>query len=569
MPYTLDNFTRQASPALLAQAQLLVSAAAVTNLEKMDIEWLAEVLDNANHFDVAIAVGPHGELLSTCSCGDEANDLCRHAVAVLLTGAADSEARRKPRAKARTQAAKAPGKNTVEGRLRTLLEAAPPAAVIDLLVSLAKTDKHLQSRIYIELGDIGDSLDTYTAAVKAALSPRGGQSAWSDAHKANAAATQVDMLLQRAVVKSASGEVDIAVRMALVVFEHIQGILERVHSSRPIQACAERAMALMQQALPQVSAETRAALVKSLVRSVTQAHYIGTARMQSIKRMLVDLVSTPAERAMVEPLLAPPSYRYGVSMRGEIWEAAVNDDFLLRYALIARLDGAQAAQAFAQENSRFMAMRALLLEDALARNNLHTAYELASEGLRLSDKAYLHNVADVYVAQLVTIAEKRGETPSDLYLRQFQREPDHEHWLRYKQSIPAKTWVKERTRALRAPDLPTQTLYMIYSTEEMWDKLMGLLKSQYFDQGSAITELQGHGPALAAACPTELAAWCARVVDTAIKRYAGQRDGYRDTATVLRLLAGAGLGEQAAAIAARLRAEYPTRDALLESLAGL
>ncbi len=569
MPYTLDNFTRQAPPALLAQAQALVSAAAVTNLEKMEIEWLADVLDNANRFDVAIAVGPRGELLSTCSCGDEAHDLCRHALAVLLTGVADSETRQKPRARVRAQPAKSPGKNTVEGRLRTLLEAAPPAAVLDLLVSLAKTDKHLQSRIYIELGDIGDSLDTYTAAVKAALSPRGGQSAWSDAHKANAAATQVDMLLQRAVVKSASGEVDIAVRMALVVFEHIQGILERVNSARPIQACAERAMALMQQALPQVSAETRTALVKSLVRSVTQAHYIGTARIQSIKRTLVDLVSTPAERALVEPLLAPPSHRYGANMRGEIWEAAVNNDFLLRYALIARLDGAQAAHSFAEENSRYMAMRALLLEDALARNDLNTAYELASEGLRLSEKAYLQNIADAYVAQLVAIAEKRGEAPSDLYLRQFQRQPDQEHWLRYKQSIPAKAWVKERTRALRKSQLPSRTLYMIYSTEEMWVKLMESLNRDYVSLSSVTSVLQSQGPALAAAVPTELAAWCTGVVDRTMKRFGANREVSRDTATVLKMMAGLGLGEQAATIAAHLRAEYPTRDALLEALTGL
>ena len=58
-------------------------------------------------------------------------------------------------------------------------------------------------------------------------------------------------------------------------------------------------------------------------------------------------------------------------------------------------------------------------------------------------------------------------------------------------------------------------------------------------------------------------------VDAAFKRYGVNREGFRETANVLRLLAGAGLGEHAAAIAARLRAEYPTRDALLEALTGM
>ena len=230
MSYTLDTFTKQVPPALLKQAQAHVADGQVHNLEQLESEWVAEVADGEQSYAVAVVVGPKRELLATCTCGDLEHDLCRHAVATLLAAGAQAQqaapARRKPGPK--PTGAKTPNKNTVAGRMREALNAAPHAALVELLIKISTRDKPMQNLIMMEVADVGESLESYRDAVKAALSPRGGRDAWFDARTLRTVEQQMRTLLERAEQSLTAGDVDKSLMMAVIVLEELARATDRV-----------------------------------------------------------------------------------------------------------------------------------------------------------------------------------------------------------------------------------------------------------------------------------------------------------------------------------------------------
>ncbi len=576
MPYTLDAFTRQVPPALLIQAQAHVAAGQVRNLEHVGIEWLADVVPAAGEsetYSVSVAVGPKGELLATCTCNDDENDLCRHAIAMLLEIVKQEPQAvtvAKPGAKARKPAeARKPAKTSAIGRLRTALEEAPHDTLVNMLIDVAKGDKHLQNHFFLQVVDVSASLETFDIALKQALSPRGGVNAWYDARSSKAAAKQVGILLDRAERAGTEGDIDKAMRMVLKVHEATMALLSRVTYCDPIESCADRALNSLVSQIGNVSAVVRREIFNSLVE--TGRAIAGNAAFGALglKKVLVALVTSPEEREIIQPLLKPPTVSRSYYAVSEEWDVIVNAHYVLQYVLAERLDGERAAEEFAADHIRFFDMRRILIEHAVARGDAKTIEKLAFEGLALSDKAKRAEASAYYRTQLLAIAPTLGAKLADVLLSEFFAKQTSENYLQYKSAVLEKEWHKARTRLLKDPKLQPDFAYFVYHMDEMWRELMDFLKKRISNPQYVIEALQYSGTHLVAAMPKEVADWCTLAIAHVERRKLTSHPQHVAVVGILKEMHKLGLHEQSAAIAARLRKEYANQASLITKLKDL
>lgn len=569
MPYTLDNFSNQVPPALLRQAQAHVAAGQVHNLEHLGIEWVADVgagTEGDEAHSVSVAVGPRGELLATCTCDDEENDLCRHAVATLLAAVKQEPtavANAKP-AKPAAKTARKPAKTTASGRLRAALEATPHAALVDLVMNLSKGDKLMQNQIMLEITDVGASTESYRASVKAALSPRGGISAWYQPRVVRAIAKQVDALIDRAEQAISQGDVDKAVPMALVVLEEVQITFAKVGSDADVDECADRAGEIVALNYGRLSEVTRGEVVQSLLHIVQGANR-REPRSIELCKILVEMVETPPVRSLVAPLLAPPPRDYYPFNYDEGWDDHANLYIGLQHRLIERLDGPAAAEEFARRNLRFYLMRNRLMEDAAKRKEWAIVKPLATEGLRLADQQR-HSLAQYYRKQIISAADARGNEESEQLLTDLlirQRVEDYALW---KASVPPNLWPTARANLFATGALRNDAAYAILVQEEAWDEMMAWALRNVMSPREVNFVLEKSGAELSGRFPDDVAKWCARVMEVMLDKYSANRNDYRNVAELLQRLKALGLEAQAKAQADLLREVYYSRPALLEEL---
>ncbi len=575
MPYYLDSFAKQAPPALLRAAMAHVAAGQVHNLERDGIEWLAEVADSSGGpYDVAVAIGPKGELLATCTCGDEEHDLCRHAVATLLAAGAREEAhaparsRAKTKAKSKVKKASKPAQDTPAGRLRAALDTASHDSLVNLMITLSKRDKVMQNLILLELTDVGASMESFRAAAKIAVHPPGGWQAWDDAKTLKVVAGQVDRLAERIELALIQGDVENAVRMTIIMLGEVVAAQVETPLFVDIGDSDEKLIAILGENIDILSPQARKETFNSLLR-VAQLAHMRDPRFVALVGFLAIMVETPAQRRAVEPLLAPtrfPDALHGPDVR---YDEYANHLLALHFGLIATMDGPEAAVNFARSNLRFIGMRSVLIEEARKREDWNTVNELAREGVRVCKANGVPEMVDFFSEMLIEAQSHSASQDVDPRLMKLQAYPTAANYQLWKASVPADSWPTARANLFAGNTLPLQVAYDILVAEEAWQDLINWALQNLTDMRNVSVLLHNHGAVLAARFPVEVARLCDEGIMSQVNKISPNRNDYRAVAALLERMKVLGLKEQARRAAQQLRAIYPNRPALLKEIVGI
>ena len=574
MSYTLDTFTKQVPPALLKQAQAHVADGQVHNLEQLESEWVAEVADGEQSYAVAVVVGPKRELLATCTCGDLEHDLCRHAVATLLAAGAREEAHAPARSRAKTKAkgkakkASKPAQDTPAGRLRAALDTASHDSLVNLLITLSKRDKVMQNLILLELTDVGASMESFRAAAKIAVHPPGGWQAWEDARTLKVVAGQVDRLAERIELALIQGDVENAVRMAIIMLGEVVAAQVETPLLVDIGDSDEKLIAILGENIDNLSPQARKETFNSLLRIAQLAH-MRDSRFVTLVGFLAIMVETQAQRKAVEPLLAPtriPDAQHGHDVR---YDEYANLLLAIHFGLISTMDGHEAAVNFARSNLRFIGIRSVLIEEARKREDWNTVKELAREGVRVCKADGVPEMVDFFSEILIEAQSHSARQEVDPRLMKMQAYPTVANYQLWSASVPADSWPTARANLFAANTLPLQVAYDILVAEEAWQDLINWALQNLTDMRNVSVLMHNHGAELAARFPDEVARLCDEGIMSQVNKISTNRNDYRAVAALLERMKALGLKEQARRAAQQLRAIYPNRPALLDEIAGI
>lgn len=246
-----------------------------------------------------------------------------------------------------------------------------------------------------------------------------------------------------------------------------------------------------------------------------------------------------------------------------------NDQIVkMRYDLIRKMKGEEAAEKFAEQNLDNSDLRRKSLDKALKEKQFDKAIILASDGIDL-DLKNKPGLAMEWYDWLLRISLTQKDKPKIieyarfLFIDGFRHDQDYYGIL--KKNIAGSDWdnfveglIKELSSSKGRSRI--DVIAKIYITEQWWERLLKLITDD-----PSIHKIQSYESYLADKYPNEVALLYEKGVLSYMER-ASDRGHYKDACRILRRMIKLGARDRVISLVEKFRKEYPRRVALMDEL---
>jgi uncharacterized Zn finger protein len=516
------------------------------------------------NYEVVIEQAAGGALECECTCPFDWGPYCKHVAAVLYAIQEQPGERNETKA----QPAKAP-KQKAKDRLRSILEGMSREDLIGILVQQFERDEAFANRVLTQHSEEIPHKSVYARRVRESLKAGRGEYGFIDYWGASAAVADIHEMLDEADSLLASGKANKAVPMLQAIIEGLVPVLQEADDSNgEIGGAIEEAFGRLERVTELLSAEEKRDLLRYCLAEAFQEKYDGWDWKWDWLRLAGQLAESQQERNEVFQALDRMAGQRpaDAAFMGDYDKEVVAH---IKLTVIEHADGPEKALEYMLQHQSTEGIRQRLVEFYMSQGKLAEAKKVCEEAIwQLEVRAPRHLYRHVYEQLLLGIAQREGDTQEVIRLTKalFLATGDFRYYDLLKQTVPLADWpstVQEliRNLAKSRDDLFFGPSYLpeIYAREEMWDKLLELVKHE------RISLLEHYRKPLEERYPVEVCA----LYEQAIYRNmvtSSNRKVYQQVCQYIRRMKNLGHPERADEIIRELQAKYPKRHALMEEL---
>ncbi len=491
-----------------------------------------------------------------CSCPYDTGPVCKH-VAALIFSLRQEELGLKKKAP-RKQPAK---RRTVAEKVDALLETVSHDELKAFVREQARLQAPFRNLLLASLSmDGSDSAAACNRQLKAILrscSDRGGFISWS---ASNRVAEAVEPVLSAAHRQMERGDFRGALVRCTAVMEQMTGALQYSDDSDgSIGGCVDEAYSLMEgMAGSSPSADLRKALLDYCFSAIDNRTYAGWDWHEGMLRLGASLAETDRDVGRIFDLLDLEEHSAYGKERAQC----------IRHGLIARLQGEEAAEAYADKHLENCELRSDAIQRALGRGEYAAAEEIALGGVA-HDRTERPGLVAEWQNWLLRIARARGDDEAVVrYARILfigNVMPQQDYYEILKKHVAPEAWPDFQEALIddiaARGGWQTRSLLAGIFIREGWTKRLLELVSE----SRNFNVLAEYEPSLAGDYSPELVELYAAAVMEHIRTHTG-RNHYQEACRYLRRMIKLGGRARTTEVVAALRAAYPGRRALLEEL---
>jgi hypothetical protein len=561
MTLTFANFKQIIPQQILARGRDYARGGHILDLsfDEEEAVWDAQV-EGTDIYDVRIEQSPDGDLTTFCTCPYDMGEHCKHVAAVLyaIEEAFPEQLQTKPRKKS--------GKRqTRHDKLRQSLEKASREELVAVLLELAAADREILNQLMIRLGTADAKPADFRKVVRDALRSGRGEYGFLDYSGSRQAARRLFDLLAQAARWLDEGEVSKALAMFQVLLdETVPAIGHADDSSGELGAAIETALQGLRETIQRLDKPQRREVFAYCLDRAQQEAFRGWDWAWDLLDIAADLIDSPADRARLDDALdamRPSESKHdygGFSTRFTLERIAMH-----KLVLIDRFDGAAAARRFLEDHVHLDEVRRELIDRCIKGGEIDMAMRLVREGIESSRKEGLPGLTNQYQALMVKLLQTTGD--KDALIRAASTlwidRGNADDYALLKKTVPASEWPGFVESLIRSVQQQPSRLAWLYASENRWDDLMALIDSTR----NPLSLINDYHDLLEKRFPQRIAAHYEKALDALLAR-ASNRNQYQQALAYLRRIKKIGEAARAEAIAARLRAQYPNRPALLDEL---
>jgi hypothetical protein len=501
-----------------------------------------------------------------CDCPYDKGQFCKHEVAALYYLQQEelglSVKHPASKGKARPAAGKVKKPKPLAERVEDLLDKASPDELRAFLQEQAAGSASFRNLLLSSFAqhDAGESKATYARQVKAILRSardRQGFVNWSAASHVGCAVIKL-LTLARQHLQMEHWES--AFFIATAVMEEMVAALQFADDSNgDIGSCIREACDLMYDLARQHGNEQRRSIIlEYCLATFDKGIYSGWDWEVDMLRIALLLIEGKKE---VEQL----DERIG-RLQGSDYTNKVAQE--LRYELIAKTEGAAAADRYVEAHLSSPSMRRIAISKAFEKGQYDKAMTTALDGVE-SEKKGKTGFRNEWYDWLLKIAQATDDGMRIIeharYLFLNNSRPQQDYYEVLKRQVGPETWNDYLEKLLQDIAVTNRFLAFemlagIFVRESMLDRLVKLLS-----QSPSLARLADYEPLLAKAHAAELIELYATGVTDYLQQHTG-RPHYQTACRFLRRMNKLGGRERVVALVSMLRAAYPSRKALLEEL---
>ena len=531
----------------------------VTGLTRDGNRCRAQVAGSGGQsYTVEVDLTEQGQVDSVaCECPYEFGDVCKHAVAVLLTIENGAPKARTPSRR------KAPQQDDVT--LETLVAQADRKALEALVLKQAVADDMFRNQAMVALGAPAKQQLALAKERLQLVIRRNTHRGYMDTRGCDAVCIVMDDIVDSANRLTAQGAPLSALTLAAFVFSKGYGLASWADSSSGSLGfsldCAAEALQTATTALQSGTPEDRRAALDLLCKTAKSKAFDGwgSPRYDPLRcaARLADAKSCAKIEKVLDALLAN-AYQSG---RDYSVRNAQEEDLIVRFYLRQTLEGPQAARAFLNDHLEHDRLRQLAVQGDIDAGQFDRAEQLCLVKTK-EESSHPYGRPSQWQYMLRDIYQKSGQQDKlTAQLRQLVLSGDLNSFDDLKSHLQqAGTWDEAYPGLLQdiASHRSPQDYMYILSKEGETDLLMAQIR---LEPGCVFT----YGKQLARQYPDEVYGLCAARIRNDGKQASTRRD-YQKVCSLLAQLASFGGVLQAQALIAELRAAYPRRSALLDEL---
>ena len=563
MSLTLGNFKQIIPSQILTRGREYLRRGQILDLtfDEEELVWEAQV-EGTELYDVRVELKANSSLDCSCTCPYEFGEHCKHIAAVLYAIEENfpEQLGQKPRKRAARQ--------TRHDKLRQRLEQASREQLVTILLDLTARDRELLNQLLIRL-DAGDAKPTdYRRVVKDALRAGRGDYGYLDYTGSQRAARKIDELLEQVKRWLDSGELHKAISVCQAVIDEVTPAVGHADdSSGSLGGCISTAVMKLADAAGLANAAEREALFAYCLDRGRRQDFYEWDWGWELLDIAASMVKMPDQRARFVAALDDIQAEVIAKQQDAFFSRYKLERIaLLKLALVEKFDGPTAARAFLNAHLHLDKLRLMAIERCLDEGALDEALRLIDAGIKTNQERRLPGLVNQYRELQVRLLQQRGDKTALIAAARtlWLERCDDNSFAVLKQTVPAAEWPAFVQGLIQAVQRRPQQLAWLYAQEGRWSDLLALTQS-----GPYSAELiETYRELLETRFPTEIAGVYEKIVDTILQRASG-RSQYQQAVIYLRRIQKLGQAAQAETIVNRLKAQYPTRRALLDELSRL
>ncbi len=498
-----------------------------------------------------------------CDCPYDMGPFCKHEVAALFHLQQDELGLRvkAPTVKeGKTRKQKKP--TGVSERVEELIGKVPPDQLRAFLREQAAGNPSFRNLLLSSFSqhDARESKSVYASQVKAILRSARDRQGFVNWSRASYVGRSVGDLLAQAQKKLDAGNWNSSFFIASAIMEQMVEALKYADDSNgDIGGCITVACDLLHELSHRHESEDqRKMLVEYALAAFDKGIYSGWDWEVDMLEIVMGMMKGKEDAGALDvriDRLQGSDYRNGVRQK-------------LRYELIEKTEGEQAADRYVEAHLSSPEMRRMAIMKRFERKRYDEAREIALDGIAVDKQGKPGYVVEWYdwllkIAQATGDRERIIEYARYLFLNNFRPQQDYYEVL--KRQAGAEGWnafLEELLRDIAATNriLAFEMLAGIYVKESMPDRLVQLLR-----ETNSLARMADYEPMLAKSHAAELIELYAAGVAEYLQQHTG-RPHYQTACRFLRRMNKLGGKEKVLALISSFRAIYPSRSALMEEL---
>lgn len=557
MSLTLANFKLEIPGHILERGRAYWSQGRIGRItfDEADGLWRA-VVQGTMPYAVEVLRAPNGALSCDCSCPYDLTEHCKHVAAVLYAIEAQF-----PGYVVAAPAKKGARRPSRLETLRTQLEKAPQAQIIEILLELAEDDRELLKQLLARFE--GGPVD-HRRALRDILKPGAGYYEFLDYYGSERAAHKIQKLMAKAERWTETGETAKALEFYKAVIDEVTPAIAHADDSNgSLAGCIGDAILKLDEILETIDPKAVEELFDYCTERVRKAEFREWDWGWALLNMALALVDSPERRRKLESALDAMEAEERARARTEFSsEYSLERVVLARLRLIDDFDGAESALAFLRANKELDPIRMELIDRHIKAVSLAEAMELIQEGISTTEQRRLPGLTNRYLALRLKVLKHTGDKSQllaamrDLWLRRH----DDQLYPLLKQIVGAGQWPAFVDGLVKDLKDDKKRIADVFAREERWRDLLEtvqtLLRPEWL--------LEPYRAPLESRFPDEVAALYEVVMEQHIAK--GSRPAYQEAVNYLRRIRAVAGAERASTVLERVRSRHMHKRALLNEL---
>lgn len=573
MQIPLDQFEQVIDEKILKRGLSYYKKGLVQQLDEVSPNTYEAVVEGTEDYTVQLTVKNNVVTEYVCDCPYDQGPVCKHVSAVIFKLQEDqlqlNPRQTKTKSKATSKTATGKKRKTIADQINEMLTKASKEELVALIQEEASSNTAFRNRIMMALEQYNDNIskDFYANQMKAILKSAKGRYGFVDWQSARVMGRSIEQMLNAAYNAYEHDNYQNAMLVSFAAMEVLIPALNEIDdSSGVLTDCITMAYDMLRDMGTEVGSESiRKEIFDFCFNHLEKHTFRGWDWHVDSMWLAMAVARTQKE---YDSLLSLVEQEQDHEPKGYSEEFEQRQLQLLKYRILERTRGDEAANAYLKQKLDNPELRRVAIEKAIMQKEFDAAIKLAMDGVKKDMKQY-PGLANEWYDWLLTIALAQNDTPKIIeyarYLLIDNFQPQQDYYQILKQHVEPAQWndfvdqlihdIEAKTRGYHT-DLVAKILIKEARWDQLWDLVCGLpfLQSvEYYE--SYFTKRH----------PDKLAELYAKGILDYMSHNMG-RDHYQTACRYIRKIIKLGERQVANDLIDTLRKTYPQRRALLEEL---